>query len=199
MARAPQKRTLETRAALIGAAREIIAGSGYEAMRVEEVVLRAGVAKGTFFAHFRDKDGLMDILLGAEIESLLDVIEAAPAPRNVEEVVAALSPLLRFLTSERYVFDVVIRYSGAAARDEIGPIAMTFERQVRVIAGWLADGPFRKDIGPELLAEGVQAFAIQAVSLHFCALHSGRALDDRLSEYLNAWLRPDHAAGSQGD
>ncbi|MEL7465331.1 MAG: TetR/AcrR family transcriptional regulator [Pseudomonadota bacterium] len=191
MARSPQKRTLETRAALIAAAREIIAGSGYEAMRVEEVVARAGVAKGTFFAHFRDKDGLMDILIGAEIDALLDRIEAAPAPQSVEEVVAALDPLLRFLTAERYVFDLMIRYSGAAARDDIGPIAMTFERQIRVIARWLADGPFRRDVSGELLAEGVQAFSIQAVSLQFCALHSERALQDRLVEYLAAWLRAE--------
>lgn len=188
MARAPQKRTLETRAGLISAAREIIADAGYEAMRVEEVVQKAGVAKGTFFAHFRDKDGLMDILIGAEIDALLDQIAARPTPGSVDEVVDALDPLLKFLASERYIFDVVIRYSGAAAKEDIGPIAMTFGRQVDVIERWLADGPFRKDIGPDLLAEGVQAFAIQAVSLHFCALHSSRALSDRLSTYLSAWL-----------
>ncbi|MDA0341119.1 MAG: TetR family transcriptional regulator, partial [Proteobacteria bacterium] len=45
MARAIQKRTLETRARLIAAAEEIIAESGFEALRVEEVVLRAGTAK----------------------------------------------------------------------------------------------------------------------------------------------------------
>ena len=190
MARAPQKRTLETRATLISAAREIIAKSGYEAMRVEEVVLRAGVAKGTFFAHFGDKDGLMDILMGAEIDAILDRIEAAPAPQSVEEVAGALEPLLRFLASERYVFDLVLRYSGAAARDEVGPISKTFERQVMVIAGWLEKSAFRKDVDAVLLAEGVQAFAIQAVSLHFCALHSGRDLSDRLAEYLKAWLSP---------
>ena len=58
-----QKRTLETRARLIAAAEAVVEQSGYEALRVEEVVLRAGVAKGTFFAHFGDKDELMDSFL----------------------------------------------------------------------------------------------------------------------------------------
>lgn len=190
MPRAPQKRTLETRARLIAAAEAIIAEGGYEALRVEEVTARAGVAKGTFFAHFQDKDGLMDLLIGAEIDRRLDAIETAPPPETAEGVAAGLAPLLAFMTSERYVFDVIIRYSGAAARDEIGPIAMTFERQVKVIAAWLAAGGFRRDISAELLAEGVQAFAIQAASLHFCALHSGRAMQERLEEYLRAWLAP---------
>ena len=48
MAKAIQKRTLETRARLIGAAKDIIRENGFEAMRVEEVVLRAGTAKGTW-------------------------------------------------------------------------------------------------------------------------------------------------------
>ena len=72
MARAVQKRTLETRARLIDAAEQIIAESGFEALRVEEVVLRAGTAKGTFFAHFPDKNALMDLLVGARMDSILE-------------------------------------------------------------------------------------------------------------------------------
>ena len=75
MARAVQQRTLKTRARLTDAACQIIAECGYEGLRIEEVVKRAGVAKGTFFAHFHDKDALMDILIGAEIDSYLDRIE----------------------------------------------------------------------------------------------------------------------------
>ncbi|MBL6598875.1 MAG: TetR family transcriptional regulator, partial [Alphaproteobacteria bacterium] len=48
MNRPVQKRTLETRARLIAAAEALIDDAGYEALRVEEVVLGAGVAKGTF-------------------------------------------------------------------------------------------------------------------------------------------------------
>lgn len=190
MGKPVQKRTLETRARLLATADEIVTRDGFEALRMEEVAIGAGVAKGTVFAHFRDKDALMDQLIGARIADHLDRIETAPPPEDVAGMIAVLMPLLRFMTCERYVFDVILRLSGAAAVEEIGPIAQTFERQVRVLAVWLAQGPFRKDVAPELLAEGVQAFAIQAMALNYCALNQVVPLETRLQQYLDAWLKP---------
>lgn len=185
-----QKRTLETRARLTEAARGRISDNGYEALRVEEVVLKAGVAKGTFFAHFRDKEALMDLLIGERIDACLDEIEGLPAPQSVTSMVAALSPLMDFMTCERYVFDVILRHSGAALRTEIGPIAMTFDRHEKVVAQWLEGAPFRNDVSVQLLAEGVQAFFLQVMALKFCALHQDTTLEDRLAGYLEAWLLP---------
>ena len=193
MARAVQKRTLETRARLIDAAEQIIAESGFEALRVEEVVLRAGTAKGTFFAHFKDKDALMDRIIGARIDALLDEIEAGPAPKSVPEIVGTLMPLCRFMTCERYVFDVILRYSGAAGIEDIGPIALTFGRQVEVLQAWLKDSGYRPDISIDLRAEGVHAFMMQAMSVNFCALHNATSIEERLTPYLEAWLRPKSA------
>lgn len=190
MTKPVQKRTLITRGNLIAAAEDIIATKGYQDMRVEEVVQKAGVAKGTFFAHFPDKDALMDLMIGARINAELDKLAHLPAPRGVEDLIAHLKPLLGFMSHERYVFDVILRHSGAAAREEIGAIAKTFSRQISVIADWLADGPFRKDVSPHLLADGVQAFAIQAMALQFCAIHNGEPMVDRLRVYLDAWLMP---------
>ena len=193
MARAIQKRTLETRARLLTACEEIIAQSGFEALRVEEVVLRAGTAKGTFFAHFKDKDALMDQIIGSRIDGYLDELEQSPPPATVEGLVAALMPLCEFMTCERYVFDVILRHSGAAAIEEIGPIAATFGRQVDVLARWLNATPFRQDVSIELQAEGIQAFMLQAMATNFCALHNAHSLEDRLLPYLKAWLSPGEA------
>jgi AcrR family transcriptional regulator len=190
MARSIQKRTLATRGKLIAAAHEIISENGYAALRVEEVVLRAGTAKGTFFSHFKDKDALMDLIVGGEIDNYLDLLEAGPIPGTVKEMADALLPLCNFMSCERYVFDVVLRYSGAAATEEIGPIAMTFGRQIEVFCSWLAQAPFRRDIDIELRAEGIQVFMIQAMAMHFCALHNAQSIGGRLLPYLQAWLLP---------
>ena len=181
-----QARTLKTRAKLTEAARAVVARSGYEGLRVEEVVQRAGVAKGTFFAHFRDKDALMDQLLGAEMARILSGIEAGPIPRTPDEMAEALAPLVHFMTSERYVFDVILRYSGAAGISDIGPIARSFEQQFRLFVTWVEP---RETMSSELQAEGIQAFLIQAMSLQFCALHASSQAQDRLTNYLRAWLR----------
>lgn len=186
-----QKRTLQTRARLLEAARQVVDEMGYPALRTEEVVKRAGTAKGTFFAHFPDKEALLDHLIGADIDTILDAMQAAPPPKSVAELVEALMPLVRYMGTERDVFDVIIRRSGAAAAQEIGPIAMTFERQIKLLNGWLDTPAFRQDVQPDLLSEGVQAFVVQAIALNFCALHNTVDLPDRLRPYLKAWLTPN--------
>lgn len=185
-----QPRTLKTRAKLIDAAESLVKTDGYQALRVEQVVSIAGVAKGTFFAHFPDKDALMEQLIAPKINHFLDDIEELAPPKSVEDIVTALMPAIRFMTCERYVFDVILRHSGAAAKENIGPIANCFYRMGVVTAPWLAKGPFRKDISVELLADGLGAFLIQTMALHFCALHNERAMQDQLTIYLKAWLQP---------
>lgn len=198
MAKPLQKRALETRARLIAAANAAIdAAGGYEALRVEDVVQRAGVAKGTFFAHFPDKDALMDLLIGARIDSHLDRIENAPPPRDIPELVDALTPLLTLMTAERYVFDLCMRRSGAAAVEEIGPVARSLLRWRELLARWLGGGPFRRDVDPDLLAEGVTAFATQAMAMTFCALRRRISVRDRVTIYLQTWLTLDAAPAAE--
>jgi len=185
-----QPRTLKTRARLLEAAQQIIAEVGYEGLRTQEVVKRAGVAKGTFFAHFHDKDALMEILIGAEMDAFLDRAENAPTPDSVDALLDLIMPLLDFMRCERYVFDVILRHSGAAAKDNIGPIALAFARQDEVFSKILENAPFRQDISAGLLGEGIQAFAIQALALDFCTINNEMPLPERLSVYLDAWLLP---------
>lgn len=197
MKKALQQRSVATRARLLAVADEIVGGAGYGALRVEEVVARAGVAKGTFFAHFQDKDTLMDHLIGARIDTHLDRLAALPAPGDVEALADAMLPLLLFLSSERFVFDVVLRRSGAAAYEEIGPIAATLGRLAELFAGWLPAAPFRLDVAPQILTEGFEALSMQVLALNFCALGKTLPLRERYVAYLRAWLMPP-LAGSKG-
>lgn len=190
MKKAVQQRTLETRARLTAVAHELVNEKGFEALRIEEVVLGAGVAKGTFFAHFQDKDELMDLLIGERISALLDRMAKGPAPRDVEQLTKRLMPLVDLMSSERYVFDVILRRSGAAALEQIGPIAQSFGRLGEIVGPWLAQGEFRRDVPLEILVEGVEAFLVQTLALNFCALHQDKRMKDRLQPYLRAWLAP---------
>ena len=194
-----QARTLKTRNRLIEVADSIVSEVGYDAMRVEEIVQRAGVAKGTFFAHFRDKDALLDRMIGERIDGHLDQISQRATPESTQDIIDALKPLMSFMSSERTVFDVILRYSGAASIEEIGPIATTFERFTQVVARWFDGGTFRQDAEPEILADGVQAFMFQAMALNFCAINNQYPLDDRLRPYLELWLLPPKALDPQGE
>ncbi|MEP5153167.1 TetR/AcrR family transcriptional regulator [Planktotalea sp.] len=188
MSKPLQKRTLATRAKLIASAEKIISAKGYAAMRVEDVVAQAGVAKGTFFAHFPDKDALMDLIVGAEMDKQLDQVAAKAPPQTVDELIEHIMPFLNFVSHDRYTFDLIIRHSGAGAKEEFGPIALTFERQIKILTTWLATGPFRKDVDPQVLAEGIQAFYVQCMAMHFCSINKEPPMQIRLTTYLKAWL-----------
>ena len=199
MARAPQKRRLETRARLIQAASAIVARDGHAALRVEDVVRDAGVAKGTFFSHFDDKDSLLAQLIGEEMHLLLARIAEGPVPPTVEELCDAFEPLYEFMARDRTVFDIIMRYSGAAGVEDETEISLNFLHQVELLMRWLGemqDRGVRRDIGVDLLAEGVHAFAINAMALKFCALHNANSIADRLRPYIRAWLMPGSGEGN---
>ena len=197
MSRAPQKRRLETRARLLEAACAIVARDGAAALRVEDVVRDAGVAKGTFFSHFDDKDSLLAQLLGEEMHLLLAKIASGPVPRNVEELCDAFEPLYEFMAQDRFVFDVVMRYRGPL-RSRCDRDRPELLHQVELLMRWLPQMPgIRRDVETELLAEGVLAFALNAIGLKFCALHNASSIKDRVRPYIRAWLQPGSGEGDR--
>jgi AcrR family transcriptional regulator len=52
---ADDARTRETREAIIAAARHVLLAKGYANARIEDIILRAGISRPTFYRHFRDK------------------------------------------------------------------------------------------------------------------------------------------------
>jgi len=193
MPRAPQKRRLETRAKLLSVAEEIIDTQGCSALRVEDVVEKAGVAKGTFFSHFGDKDGLLTVILGARVMGFLDEMEAAPRPQSPAEIADRLAPLLNFVAQDRVIFDLLLRYSGTTGAEVDEVITQGFIRQITMFAGWInalqAEGTLRADTDPALLAEGVQAFLNHVLAIGFCMEHADkRPPAEAILPYLERWL-----------
>jgi AcrR family transcriptional regulator len=67
----------ERRAAILAAALEEFATRGFAATRLDDVARRAGVAKGTIYLHFRDKESLFQELVRSMLSPLVGTIEAA--------------------------------------------------------------------------------------------------------------------------
>ena len=59
---------LDRRAAILQAAREVLATKGLEAAKISDIVARAGVAQGTFYLYFPSKSSLV-IALTEEMNS----------------------------------------------------------------------------------------------------------------------------------
>jgi AcrR family transcriptional regulator len=84
----------ERREAILAAALEEFSASGFAATRLDDVARRAGVAKGTIYLYFRDKESLFQELVRATLSPVVGALEAARAAdlpaRAVAETIADL-------------------------------------------------------------------------------------------------------------
>ena len=71
-------RAAERREAIIAAAMDEFIGAGFAATRLDDVAKRAGVAKGTIYLHFKDKEALFEELIRTAIVPLVERIGPPP-------------------------------------------------------------------------------------------------------------------------
>ncbi|HEV8651167.1 MAG TPA: helix-turn-helix domain-containing protein [Actinomycetes bacterium] len=81
----------ETRAKLLAAARQAFADLGYGKARVEDIVSRAGVGHGTFYAYFPNKRAALAALIH---ENAATLVALAERPWGVGDVRASLKSVL---------------------------------------------------------------------------------------------------------
>ena len=105
-------RQAERRQAILDAALDEFAARGFAATRLEDVAARAGVAKGTIYLYFRDKESLFQelvrTLLSPLIGTLIDGHLADLPIRAVGEAVADLFVHEIFGTRRKDVIRLII-------------------------------------------------------------------------------------------
>ena len=170
MTRKVQARTVATRDRLLAAGREIVAAQGMTALRTEEVVLRAGVAKGTFFAHFTDRDQFLAALLAerltAEFAGLAVPGDRASLDRLLDQVFTAFA-------ANPETVALLARFSGPAGAG-LGMDAMicgVIDRLTEGLAGMQAQGRVANPAAPEVLAEALVALVFHAAASAQCPAH----------------------------
>ena len=72
-------RSLAKREAILAAALDEFSSQGFAAARLDDVARRAGVAKGTIYLYFRDKESLFQELIRTMLTPLVGTIEALGA------------------------------------------------------------------------------------------------------------------------
>jgi len=72
------ERAAERRAAIIEAALDEFIARGFTATRLDDVAKRAGVAKGTIYLHFKDKESMFEELIRIALVPLIGRLHAAP-------------------------------------------------------------------------------------------------------------------------
>lgn len=77
--KARKVRSAERRDAILAAALDEFSSRGFEAARLDDVARRAGIAKGTIYLYFRDKETLFQELIRTMLTPLVGTIEALGA------------------------------------------------------------------------------------------------------------------------
>jgi AcrR family transcriptional regulator len=73
------ERAAQRRAAIIEAALEEFIARGFTATRLDDIAKRAGVAKGTIYLHFKDKESMFEELISTAIVPLLGRLVPPPS------------------------------------------------------------------------------------------------------------------------
>src|SRR3954469_3445699 len=87
------ERAAERRGAIIEAAMDEFISRGFAATRLDDIAKRAGVAKGTIYLHFKDKESMFEELIRTAIVPLVVRLGAAP-PRpdaSVRDMIEAFA------------------------------------------------------------------------------------------------------------
>lgn len=103
------ERTADRRQAIIDAALDEFIDRGYAATRLDDVAKRAGVAKGTIYLHFKDKQALFEELVRTALVPLIGRL--AEPPTTGGSISAAIENF-----AENFVKEVVMTRRGAIVR-----------------------------------------------------------------------------------
>lgn len=145
MGRAARK--AETRESIKDAARDCFLSGGVSATSVGDIAARAGVAHGTFYVHFQDKEAVIDELVNEFNDALARRLDAALSAHAVGEldalVQASAVAFLDHWWANRAFVAVVAQRLGSglpleALRDGVNPPV----REVvgRALARWTDEG-----------------------------------------------------------
>jgi len=171
MTRKPQARVAQTRERLIAAGRGIVAEAGLAGLRTEAVVARAETAKGTFFAHFPDRDHLLAVVLAEILQAALADL-APPACRD--GLMTALDQIFTSFAAEPETVVLLTRFSGPVGGglglDRL--ICDLVARFAEGLGGMQHNGLIASVEDPAVLAEGLMAFVVYCAASAQCGAAS---------------------------
>jgi AcrR family transcriptional regulator len=145
------RRRAGTRQRLYEAAVELIAEQGFSATTVDDIALRAKVAKGTVYYNFKSKNDLFEELLRYGIGLLTDGFREAVAGLPPREAVAALvRTQLDFIRRSRSFAQLLLSEMWRTNREWHRTLVLLREQAIGVIAETLRAGVESGDLPAEL-------------------------------------------------
>jgi TetR/AcrR family fatty acid metabolism transcriptional regulator len=155
------RRGTDKRERILRAAVEVFARKGFYATRVSEIAKAAGVADGTIYLYFKNKDDVLISIFEDRITKLIAVLrreidEADGFEDKLRRVVELQLGLLEGQRDLAEVITVNLRQSSRLLKQYAQPL---FTEYLEVIAGVIAEGQregvVREDVSPRVVARGL--------------------------------------------
>ncbi len=184
-------------AEIITAARKVFAEKGYIAATVDEIALRANLAKGTIYVYFDSKEQIYNAVMSDDLEALrrLTVEKIAAAGTVFEKISAYVNARFEYCEQRRDFFRIMyIEPSGSLVMSK-AKVMEWLREPVRLlteaIAAAIATGQIRQ-FPAESLAWTVADMTTGALQrrLSSTPVTTARQDSDFLISFVNAALRP---------
>nr|WP_321443353.1 TetR/AcrR family transcriptional regulator [uncultured Cohaesibacter sp.] len=194
-----QKRSHETRANILEAARKLTKGKLFDDVSTDSIAKESGVAKGTIFAHFGDKNGLLSYLVAERIQTIVDDWREDPAyaESQHELLVSQSMKLINLLSTDRTILQIYLDFSGATSQKTSQHFLEALDALEAKLMSFLEDWKktsseaIRTDIAPVDLAAGISAFVTTAAIYRSCGkIASDADCRTLLDRQFQAWLMP---------
>ncbi|MBX6376949.1 MAG: TetR/AcrR family transcriptional regulator [Clostridia bacterium] len=163
----------ERQQALLAAARRVFARKGYHGATVRDIAEEAGVATGTFYLYFRNKEASFLALIDEFYRLLIEEIAAARAAvtRRPEKLAVSIAAVLRTFAAHQDLARILLLQAAGSDPAFDARLAAVHEEFARLLRDDLEEGVASRDFLPtdtDLAA---------------------RAIVGSLHEVITAWLR----------
>ena len=153
-----KKKSERTRKAILNAAIKVVAKNGYYNARTAEIAKEAGVAAGTIYNYFKNKDDLLISIfnekLGEMVETLRGAMEGMDDPDSKISVI--VTSVMRLLQTDRNLAEIIVVELRQSAKFLKGPAMVKMLEFLALIEGAVAEGQskglYRKEVDPAVVA-----------------------------------------------
>lgn len=143
-----------TRQALLDAAEEVFGEEGYDGASVAEITRRTGVAQGTFYVHFPEKNATFSELIRHVNHKVransAQAVEGLTKRTDIER--RGFEAFFEFVTDHPGIYRIIRDAEFAAPDAHRYHYAKLAEGYEKGLAGAMDSGQIADDIDPELLA-----------------------------------------------
>jgi AcrR family transcriptional regulator len=185
-----QMKAGETRKRLFAAGAELLVEQGYHATTANQIAKRAGVAKGTFFFHYKSKDALVTSLVELQVRIIQRERErlSAEGVSAIERLRSTVMALGRL--AERNVVRAVLT-AGMENPDTGGAIDLLYQQLLEMMTDDVRAAVRAREVSrttdPETFALLVMDSYLGA-AVSYAANPRGRSLVDMLATLFDAYV-----------